>query len=196
MPQFAARPKRNLALAAIARGLTLARVLGLPPFLWLLARVAAGAPLELRASLGFAYLLLALSDFFDGRLARRAHATSPFWARADVGADILFNFGSLAVAARLGLLGPWVAAGVALLGGRFLWRSLRALGPDGSLPEDRAGKVAGVSYYLLVGWVVAELACGGLLGRFVLARCGDAVFLYTLVAFWLGRARPMSSRVR
>ena len=49
-------------------------------------------------------------------------------------------------------------------------------------------------YYVLVGWITAEVASGGLLGRFALARGGDAVFLYTLVALWAGRARPMSSR--
>jgi len=51
-----------------------------------------------------------------------------------------------------------------------------------------------VLYYVLVGWITAEVASGVLLGRFALARGGDAVFLYTLVALWAGRARPMSSR--
>ena len=180
----------------LARALTLARLVGVGPFLWLLVRVYRGASPGERATLGFAYLSLALSDFFDGRLARRARAATALWARADVGADIFFNVCSLAVAAWLRLVGPWVPAGVALLGGRFLVRSVRDGGSGGDLPEDRLGKLAGVAYYALVGWIVAELATGGVLGRLALARGGDAVFLYTLVALWCGRERPMSSRRR
>jgi phosphatidylglycerophosphate synthase len=208
MPHSPAEPKRNAAVATVARALTLARLVGVGPFLWLLVRVSRGASPGERAMLGFSYLFLALSDFFDGRLARRARAASPLWARADVVADIVFNVCSLGVAAWLRLVGPWVPAGVALLGGRFLVRSVRDggygryggyggyRGSGGDLPEDRLGKLAGVAYYVLVGWIVAELAIGGVLGRFALARAGDAVFLYTLVAFWLGRDRPMSSRRR
>jgi len=202
MPHSPAEPKRNAAVATVARALTLARLAGVGPFLWLLVRVSRGASPGERAMLGVSYLFLALSDFFDGRLARRARAATPLWARADVGADIVFNVCSLGVAAWLRLVGPWVPAGVALLGGRFLVRSVRDGGhggyggSGGDLPEDRLGKLAGVAYYVLVGWIVAELASGGVLGGFALARGGDAVFLYTLVAFWLGRDRPMSSRRR
>lgn len=195
MPQFSRGPKRKRVLAAAARGLTLARIVGLGPFLWLLVEVSAGAGVGTRAAIVVLYLALALSDFFDGCLARRARATSAFWARADAAADIVFNFSSLAVAAWLGLVGPWVAGGVAVLGGRFLWRAALQPSTDERLPEDRGGKLAGVSYYVLVGWVVLEVATGGIAGRFTLARAGDVVFLYTLVAFWRGRSRPMSSWV-
>jgi phosphatidylglycerophosphate synthase len=193
MPHLAAEPKRNTALATLARALTLARLVGVGPFLWLLVRVHRGASPGARATLGLAYLFLALSDFFDGRLARRARAATAFWARADVAADIFFNVCSLGAAAWLRLVSPWVPAGVALLGARFFLRTMRDRGTGGVLPEDRLGKLAGVAYYALVGWVVAELSTGGLLGRLALARGGDAVFLYTLVALWRGRERPMSS---
>ena len=103
---------------------------------------------------------------------------------------MLFNFSSLAGAARIGLVGPWVAVGVALLGGRFLWSLF-----GGEVREDAPGKFAGVLFYALVGWIVAEVASGGLAGRFVLARAGDAVFLYTLAVFF-SRWLPMSSRRR
>jgi hypothetical protein len=46
--------------------------------------------------------------------------------------------------------------------------------------EDRAGKAAGVIYYLLVGAVVLELAVEGDSGRWWIARAGDVVFVYTL----------------
>jgi phosphatidylglycerophosphate synthase len=196
MPHLAAEPKRNTALATLARALTLARVVGVGPFLWLLVRVDRGASPGARAMLGLAYLFLALSDFFDGRLARRARAANALWARADVAADIFFNVCSLGAAAWLRLVGPWVPAGVALLGARFCLRTMRDGVSGGVLPEDRLGKLAGVAYYALVGWIVAELSMGEILGRPALARGGDAVFLYTLVALWRGRERPMSSRRR
>ena len=59
--------------------------------------------------------------------------------------------------------------------------------------EDRAGKAAGVLYYALVGWVVAESSARGILGREAVARGADAVFAYTLAAFWLGRVPSTSS---
>jgi phosphatidylglycerophosphate synthase len=196
MPHLPAGPKRNATLAGVARALTLGRLAGTGPFVWLLVRAHHGAGPGERLMLGCAYVFLALSDFFDGWLARRAGAATAFWARADVGADILFNVGALGAAAWLRLVGPWVPAGVAVLGGRFLVRSVRDGGSGGDLPEDRLGKLAGVAYYALVGWVVAELVTGGVFGAIAIARGGDAVFLYTLVAYWRGRARPMSSRLR
>ena len=183
------------ALALAARGLTLSRLVGIVPFLWLLYSVAEHPSPPRRLALGGCYAFIALSDFLDGRLARRAGAASPRWARVDVGSDILFNLSALAAASRLGWMGPWVPAGVALLGGRFLWRIAADAGDSAEgLREDRAGKLAGVLYYALVGWVVAELSMGGILGRPALARGADAVFAYTLAAFWLGREPPISSR--
>jgi len=195
MPHFDTTPKRKRALAVAARTLTVARAVAIVPFIGLLLAAARGGSLATRCALVLCYGGVALSDFMDGKLARRAGAANPWWARADVGADILFNFSSLAAAAWLGLIGPWVAAGMALLGGRFLRRILRDPAPARpELSEDRLGKLAGVLYYGLVGSISAEVASGGLFGPFALARAGDAVFLYTLVAFWAGRARPMSSR--
>jgi hypothetical protein len=107
---------------------------------------------------------------------------------------MLFNFSALTAASVLGWMGPWVPAGVALLGGRFLWRIAGNSGDSSPrLREDRAGKAAGVLYYALVGWVVAESSTGGILGASAVARGADAVFAYTLVAFWLGRGREPST---
>jgi phosphatidylglycerophosphate synthase len=179
---------RPLALAA--RTLTLARFASVAPFLWLFVHAASQDSFGTRLALVSLYGFVVLSDFLDGRLARRAEATSATWARADVGADVLFNFSSLAAAAWIGLIGPWVAGGVALLGGRFLWSLF-----GGEVREDGPGKLAGVLFYALVGWIVAEVAVGGLAGRYVVARAGDAMFFYTLVVFF-SRWLPMSSRRR
>ena len=171
---------RALYLAA-ARGLTLARLASIPLFLVLLTH-AHGEALPLwRLSLLLLYVGIALSDIFDGRLARKAGAPSHTWGQVDAVADIAFTSLSLAVAAWLGYIGAWVPVGVAVLGGRFLLRNLgHQPTRDGRLVEDRAGKAAGVIYYLLVGAVALELAVEGDSGRWWIARGGDMVFLYTL----------------
>jgi phosphatidylglycerophosphate synthase len=127
------------------------------------------------------YVCIALSDVLDGWLARKAGAASHVWGQIDATADIAFTSLSLATAAWLGRVGPWVPAGVAVLGGRFLLRNLgRRPALQTRLVEDRAGKAAGVIYYLLVGAVAVELSVAGESGRWLLAWAGDAVFLYTL----------------
>ena len=167
---------RVVLRALPARVLTLSRVLGLPPFLWLLATAVPG---ERRAAWAVAlYVFFALSDFLDGPLARRAGTADPRWGRIDVAADILFNAASLAVAAALGLVGFWVPAGVAALGGRFLVRVSRAPEGEARRVEDPPGKMAGVLYYGLVALVVFEVSTGAA-GRWPVARAGDLVFLYT-----------------
>ena len=182
------------ALALIARALTVSRLALLPPFLWLMHAVATSPSLPLRVALAGCYGFIALSDTLDGRLARRARAATQRWARLDAAADILFNLSALAAASILGWMGPWVPAGVAILGGRFLWRILadtRSSPPH--VREDRAGKAAGVLYYALVGWVVTELSAGGVLGRRALGVGADAVFGYTLLVLWLGRESSSSA---
>lgn len=198
MPHSEKRRNRSAWLAAAARTLTAGRLVAVAPFLWLLSEVAEQPSLQSRAALAALFAAIALSDFVDGRLARLAGAASPHWARIDVVADILLNASALSVAAAFGLVGWWVPAGVVVLGGRFLLRVARQPVPSAGnhLPENRSGKIAGVAFYVLVGWVVVELASGTVAGRQALARGADAVFLYTLVALWLGRAAPMSSRVR
>jgi phosphatidylglycerophosphate synthase len=171
---------KALYLAA-ARGLTLARLASIPFFLVLLIHThREGLPLW-RLSLLLLYVCIALSDVLDGRLARKAGAPSHAWGQVDAAADIAFTSLSLAVAAWLGYVGPWVPVGVAVLGGRFL---LRNLGHQplrqARLVEDRAGKAAGVIYYLLVGAVVLDLAVEGGSDRWWIARAGEVVFLYTL----------------
>jgi hypothetical protein len=181
---------KALYLAA-ARGLTLARLASIPIFLVLLTHVhREGLPLW-RLSLLLLYVGVALSDVFDGMLARKAGAPSQAWGRVDAVADIAFTSLSLAAAAWLGYIGPWVPVGVAILGGRFLLRN-RGQQPtrDGRLVEDRAGKAAGVIYYLLVGAVALELAVEWDSARWWVARTGDVVFLYTLFLL----LRPLKER--
>jgi len=173
-----------------ARGLTLARFGAIPLFVALLVQTHRAGPQLWSLSLLLLYAGIALSDFFDGLLARKAGAASHVWGQLDAAADIAFNSLSLATAAWLGLVGPWVSVGVAALGGRFLLRNLRQQPtPAGGLVEDRAGKAAGVIYYLLVGAVALDLSVEGEGRRWWLARVGDAAFLYTLFLLLRRRTR-------
>jgi phosphatidylglycerophosphate synthase len=164
-----------------ARGLTLARLASIPLFLFLLVQTSHASLPHWQMSLLLLYVCIALSDVLDGWLARKAGAPSHVWGQIDATADIAFTSLSLATAAWLGRVGPWVPAGVAVLGGRFLLRNLRHRPTrQERLMEDRAGKAAGVMYYLLVGGVAIELSVTGESGQWLIARAGDAVFLYTL----------------
>lgn len=180
---------------ATARGLTLLRLASIPLFLLLLVQTDREGPGLWGTSLLLLYVFIALSDLLDGPLARKAGAPDHFWGQVDAAVDIVFNSLSLSAAAWLGRVGPWVPAAAALLGGRFIIRNLRhqpAL--KGRLDEDWAGKAAGVVYYLLVGAVALELSLEGEAGRWLIARAGDAVFLYTLFVL-LRRARPLACPV-
>jgi phosphatidylglycerophosphate synthase len=179
----------------VARGLTLARLASIPLFLFLLVQTSHAGLQHWRMSLLLLYVGIALSDVLDGWLARKAGAPSHVWGQIDATADIAFTSLSLATAAWLGRVGPWVPAGVAVLGGRFLLRNLRRQpAQQERLIEDRAGKAAGVIYYLLVGAVAVELSVAGESGRWWIARAGDAVFLYTLFLLLRRRqGRPSSS---
>ena len=164
-----------------ARGLTLARLGSILPFLIILIQTDREGPYFWGPSLLFLYVFIVLSDFLDGLLARKAGAPSLFWGHVDAAVDIAFNTLSLSTAAWLGRVGPWVPGGVAFLGGRFILRNLRprpAL--QGRLDEDGPGKAAGVFYYLLVGAIVLELSLEGEDGRWLIDRAGDTVFIYTL----------------
>jgi phosphatidylglycerophosphate synthase len=181
MARYRAGSRWSAFYLATARGFTLARLASIPLFLFLLVQTSRAGPQQWRMSLLLLYVCIALSDFLDGRLARKAGAPSHLWGQVDATADIAFTSLSLATAAWLGRVGPWVPIGVAVLGGRFLLRNLRHQPTlPGRLIEDRAGKAAGVIYYLLVGAVALDLSVAGEGGQWLIARAGDAVFVYTL----------------
>ena len=169
MPQGAAAAEAGL-LTLTARSLTLLRLAATAPFIWLLLH---GGGFFTAALFG----AVALSDWLDGRMARRAGTASARWGVYDAVADITFNFAGLAAAAWRGAIGAWVPAAMALLAGRFLVRSVSAP----AVVYDGTGNLAGVLYYVLVGVIVANEWLG-IPGAWLVARAGDAVFLYTLFA--------------
>lgn len=168
----------SVVYLATARGLTLARIAAILPFLFLLEHSAREGSDHCGMSLVLLYVFIALSDLLDGALARMAGAPSQFWGRVDAAADIAFNISSLTLAAWIGAVGFWVPAAVAALAGRFILRNFKRR--PAAFAGDRAGKIAGVLYYLLVGAVVLGLALQQN-AAWIVARGGDAVFLYTLV---------------
>lgn len=185
-------------LARLARSLTFLRMLATPLFAWAFVRLESVPDARRPAWLLLAiYGYAVLSDLLDGPLARRAGAASYRWGQADALADVAFNAAALAAAAWAGRVGPWVPLGVLALGARFLWRCRRrAVEAAGALPEDAAGKRAGVLFYLLVGAVVLEAG-------FPAARLGAAVdwlghlvFLYTAYLLLWGWRPPRAGRLR
>ncbi len=184
------RPK----LAYLARGLTLARILAIPPFVWALLRIDSAPDGLWRVLLIGAYVYAILSDLIDGPLARRAGAKSYFWGQVDAFSDVAFNAAALAAAAWAGRVGPWAALGVSALGAQFLWRCMRVAGnTDDSLPEDAAGKWAGVFFYALVGVVVCETGLSWEWLAPVLPWLGHLVFLYALYLLIRNARSPQRS---
>ncbi len=168
-------------LACLARGLTLARILAIPVFLWVFFRLESTPDLRWRILLIAVYAYAVLSDLADGPLARRAGAKSYFWGGVDAFSDVAFNAAALSVAAWAGRIGPWAPLGVLALGAQFLWRCRDGAGSAGdSLPEDVAGKWAGVFFYALVGGVVFEISFSWDWLKPVLLWLGRLVFLYAL----------------
>jgi phosphatidylglycerophosphate synthase len=133
--------------------------------------VGAGGSLGLPAPAVAAPLVVAglasLSDFVDGRLARRLGAASPAGAALDVSADALFVLLALGALAAVGLL-SWLlplAAAAALAALALRWnRRSPARGEGPRRLADRAGHWAGIANYgaILVasgvplGWVAVE----------------------------------------
>ena len=187
MPQGAAiaEPNRRLPesigvlVGALARSLTLFRMLAIVPYAWLFLHGG-------EASVAVLYTAVALSDWLDGKLARMAGRANARWGMLDAVADVGFNAASLAAAAWLGVVGPWVPLCVVLLGGRFLARALRTP-PQASVVYDGTGNLAGVLYYALVGVIAAERWLG-FPGAFTVARAGDLVFAYSVFAWFRKRS--------
>ena len=171
-------------LAVLARCLTFVRILSIPLFMHALFETESAPDGMWRFVLIAVYAYAVLSDLADGLLARRANAESYFWGQVDAFTDIAFNAAALTAAFLTGVIGRWAAVGVVMLGAQFMWRCWIEAGNAGeALPEDAAGKWAGVCFYVLVGGVVLEagLSWGWL--RPVLPWLGNLVFFYALYLF-------------
>ena len=119
--------------------LTLLRILTLPLLLWLIYMNSATA-----APWAFAlYVLSAITDFFDGYLARKLNQTSAFGTFIDPIADKIFVLGVLLVLVDLSILdGLWLIAVLIIIIRELLVSGLREfLGPyNVKLPVTKLAK--------------------------------------------------------
>jgi CDP-diacylglycerol--glycerol-3-phosphate 3-phosphatidyltransferase len=121
--------------------LALASVGGAAP--WLSARLTDDGRLALERWAFFAYVAAAVTDFFDGWLARRLRATSVWGAILDPIADKV-----LVCAAVLGLMTLPAASAVAIPAGLILFREFAV----SALREVTAGKGVTLPVTLLAKW--------------------------------------------
>ena len=171
-------------LAVLARCLTFVRILSIPLFMHALFETESAPDGIWRFVLIAVYAYAVLSDLADGLLARRANAESYFWGQVDAFTDIAFNAAALTAAFLTGVIGRWAAVGIVMLGAQFMWRCwIEAENAGEALPEDAAGKWAGVGFYVLVGGVVLEAGLSWRWLRPVLPWLGNLVFFYALYLF-------------
>ncbi len=125
--------------------LTLVRALCIAPMLWCMleGRWAAASVL---------FVVAALTDYFDGPIARRLGQASPLGGVLDHATDALFVSASAWIAASLGMLPAplgWLILAAFL---QYLLDSKALAGQ--SLRASKLGRYNGVAYFVLVGVVV------------------------------------------
>ena len=158
--------------------LTLGRIALVPPFIGLFY-----VPGEAAAWITFGlYTLAAITDFFDGWVARRLHQTSEFGRIIDPIADKL-----IVVAALVMLAVEYdtpVIAVVAILCRELLISGLReGLAGHLTLPVSRLGKWKTVSQMTAIALLLIEPAFSAISG--LLGLAGEAPLWLAVVLTWL-----------
>ncbi|MGH7789679.1 MAG: CDP-alcohol phosphatidyltransferase family protein [Candidatus Binatia bacterium] len=141
----------------VANLVSLLRLVLTLPFLDAVGRAAHGASGWPAA--GY-FAAIALSDFVDGRIARRFGAASRGGRVLDHGADIVFLLSALGLYAALGLAPWWVPAAVAASFGVYVVDSARRSGGRPTLIGSRLGHLGGVGNYVVVGVLVGNETVG------------------------------------
>jgi phosphatidylglycerophosphate synthase len=163
-----------------ANAVTALRLALTPALLWSVARAGDGHSGVLAAVL---FAIVALSDFVDGRIARRFGAESRGGRVLDHGADIIFILAALGLYVALGLVPWWVPAAIAAAFATYVIDSLRRSGARPSLIGSRIGHFGGVCNYALIGVLIGNETLG-------LAWLPPAVMqaLFALVPLYSGAA--------
>jgi len=128
-----------------------------PVFLWCVLRAAHGGT-GWPAAVVFA--VVALSDFVDGRIARRLGAASPSGRVLDHAADLTFILAALGVYVGLAMVPWWVPASIAASFAVYVLDSMRRSGARPALIGSRLGHLGGVCNYALVGVLVGNDTVG------------------------------------
>jgi CDP-diacylglycerol--glycerol-3-phosphate 3-phosphatidyltransferase len=104
------------------------------------------------------YLVCCLTDWVDGRIARRAGAASLFGSRLDVGADLAVILTADIVLCTYALMPLWSTIIVTAKFTEFTITSrvMRAANPDRHFWFDRAGRLAAGLFYTVPAVVMME----------------------------------------
>lgn len=181
----------------VANAVTLLRVVLTPLFVWAVLRVESGSTGAPAAAL---FAAVALSDFVDGRIARRLGVDSAGGRMLDHAADIAFILAALGIYAGLGLVPWWVPASIAAAFAAYVLDSLRRAGARPTLIGSRLGHLGGVCNYALIGTLVGNDTLGlGWLPSWVMRALFALVPIYSglsILTRLLPRATPESVESR
>lgn len=148
MPPSLTRQAAN-AVTALRIGLT-------PLFVWSVWRTPSGGAWEPAVLFG----LIAVSDFVDGRIARRFGAQSDGGRVLDHAADITFILAAFGSYVALGIAPWWVPASIAAAFATYVVDSLLRSGPRPLLIGSRIGHLGGVANWTLIGVLVGNESVG------------------------------------
>jgi phosphatidylglycerophosphate synthase len=140
-----------------ANAVTALRIVLTPVFLWSVRHAQDGGSAAPAAAV---FAAVALSDFFDGRVARRLGAANAGGRVLDHAADIAFILSALTLYARAGVAPWWVPASIAAAFGVYVIDSLRRSGRRPALIGSRIGHLGGVCNYALIGILVGDHTAG------------------------------------
>ena len=148
------------------------------------------------------FTAVALSDFVDGRLARRFGAATAAGRTLDHAADIGFILASLALYVWLGDVPWWVPASIAVAFVAYVADSLRRSAPRPVLIGSRIGHVGGICNYVLVGIVtvndtlgVGWLSASVMRALFVLVPLYSAASIVARGIYFTGPSASVSRRL-
>jgi len=140
-----------------ANAVTLLRILLTPLFLWAVLRAVHGSAGWLAVAI---FAVIALTDFSDGRVARRFGSANAGGQVLDHAADIAFILAALGLYVRLGAAPWWVPASAAAAFAVYVVDSLVRSGTRPTLIGSRIGHLGGVCNYVLIGVLVCNHTAG------------------------------------
>lgn len=140
-----------------ANAITLLRIALTPVFLLAVVAASGGAS-GWYAAVVFA--VVAVTDFVDGRVARRYGASTALGRALDHGADIGFILAALGLYVRLGAAPWWVPAAIAASFAFYVVDSLQRSAGRPDLIGSRLGHLGGVMNYVVIGVLVGNQTVG------------------------------------
>jgi len=140
-----------------ANAVTALRIILTPLFLWSVLRASHGSSGWPAVAI---FAVIALTDFSDGRVARRFGSANAGGRVLDHAADIAFILAALGLYVRLGAAPWWVPASIAAAFAFYVLDSLWRSGSRPTLIGSRIGHLGGVCNYALIGVLVCNDTAG------------------------------------